>query len=89
MLINKVKSFYGRYRILYCNEDFYDKYLAIPEFNECVFWIRGTYKQPKLSDGLIYDFWQYNAKGSVAGVKGIVDLNVYTKSQEEFDSLLD
>jgi lysozyme len=88
VVIKKVKAFYGKYPILYCNEDFYDKYLAIPEFSNCTFWIRGTYKQPKLSDGLDYDFWQFNAKGSMNGIKGFVDLNVYCKSREAFEELL-
>jgi lysozyme len=86
--INKIKSFYGKMPIVYCNEDFYQKYLAIPEFQECVFWIRGTYKKPKLGGGVVLDFWQHNAKGEVKGVKGFVDLNVYNKSDVEFQKLI-
>ncbi len=87
-LVLKIKAFYGRLPIIYCNEDFYHKYFAIPEFQDCVFWIRGTYKQPRLGKGVIHDFWQYNAKGKVNGIEGFVDLNVYNKNETEFQKLL-
>lgn len=88
VMIKKVKTFYGEYPILYCNEDFYRKYLATPEFSDCLFWIRGTYKQPRLQYGVMYDFWQFDAKASITGVEGFVDLNVCMKSTEGFEMLL-
>lgn len=82
--ITKIKSFYHVNPVLYCNEDFYLKYLAVSDFDDCLIWVRNTYKRPDLGNGVLYEFWQYSSKGSVKGVKGFVDLNVYNGTKDQF-----
>ena len=87
LFIHKVEQFYGAKPILYCNEDFYNKYLNIPSFKGCQFWIRNVFKTPYIG-GDVFEFWQFSSKGKVPGIKGFVDKNVYYGSRENFEKLL-
>jgi lysozyme len=78
---------YGVYPIVYCNEDFYFKYLDAEAFEDCLFWIRDIVSQPDLS-GKAWSFWQYTATGQVSGIQGPVDLNAYSGRRFEFKELL-
>lgn len=86
--ISTVKDHYGKDPIIYCNEAFYKKYLRAVAFKDCLIWVRNTVREPSLSDNRNWFFWQYSAKGSIDGVEGFVDLNVYQGEQNEFGSLL-
>ncbi len=86
--IENLKVFYGVSPIIYCNEDFYEKYLQHPEFSDCIFWIRNTYRQPNLKNEIRWTFWQHSAKGKVEGIKGDVDMNVFNGRKFQFEELL-
>lgn len=85
--IETIKKKYGVYPIVYCNEEFYRKYLDSPEFDKCLFWIRNVVSQPDLN-GRKWTLWQYTAKGSVSGIKGPVDLNAFSGRSFEFEELI-
>lgn len=78
---------YGVYPIIYCNEDFFFKYLDAKEFLDCDFWIRNVVSQPDLN-GKMWSFWQYTAKGKVSGITGLTDLNVYSGRTSDFEELI-
>ena len=63
----------GHEVVLYANKNDYEHYLR-KEFAEVPLWI-ATFSQPAPS--LKWTFWQYSHRGSVDGIKGAVDLDVY------------
>lgn len=66
----EIKSKYGIYPIIYCENDYKLKYLNDPYFDDFKYWISDLYREPK-SD---YNFWQYTDNGSVKGI-GKIDVN--------------
>lgn len=70
-----VKEEYGRYPIIYSQYTFYNTQLA-PEFNKYIIFIaRYSSAKPELTGGGTYNIWQYSEKGTVAGIKGTVDMD--------------
>lgn len=65
---------------LYCNKTDYYDYMA-DSFPGNSLWICGFTQDPIAEP---WTFWQYYHSGSVKGVKGKVDLNVYGGSREEW-----
>ena len=88
LFVSKLESYYGVAPILYCNEDFYFKYLDVSDFGHCRLWIRNIYRRPSLKGSSTYQFWQYSSKGRIAGINGFVDLNAFVGSEKEFQNLL-
>ncbi len=69
----EIKSKFGFYPMIYCENDFVVKYLKDPFFNDFKYWISDFYREPK-SD---YVFWQYKV-GYIKGI-GRVDVDVLKK----------
>ncbi|MDE6523541.1 MAG: hypothetical protein K2L17_12040 [Muribaculaceae bacterium] len=65
---------------LYCNKTDYYDYMA-DSFPGNSLWICAFTQDPIAAP---WTFWQYHHSGSVKGVKGKVDLNVYGGSREEW-----
>ncbi len=68
----------------YSNRRGWEKYL-LPEFQGCPLWICSFEEENSLNSDWTY--WQYDHRGKVAGVRGEVDLNVYSGSREEFNAI--
>lgn len=85
--VDRIKEEYGTLPIVYCNEDFYNKYLADDAFSECYFWVRDIVAQPDL-EGRPWAIWQYTAKGKVSGINGFVDLNAFAGSSASFEEMI-
>lgn len=85
--VSNIVAEYETYPIVYCNEDFYFKYLDKEEYRSCLFWIRNTVSQPNL-EGRNWSFWQYTAKGVVTGINGSTDLNAFSGRRFEFEELI-
>ncbi|MCB0637493.1 MAG: glycoside hydrolase family 25 protein [Lewinella sp.] len=69
---------YGVKPILYTNLKFYNRYLA-GHFNEYPLWIaRYSGREPILANGSAWRFWQYGNRGTLPGVDGYVDFNVFS-----------
>lgn len=69
---------------LYCNKKDYYTYLA-DSFPGNSLWICSFSNDPISTD---WTFWQFNHKGSVKGISGNVDLNVFGGSRKEWSDFL-
>ena len=69
---------------LYCNKTDYYKYL-VDSFPGNSLWICSFSQDPIAAP---WTFWQYNHKGSVKGVKGDVDLNVFAGTRKEWNDFI-
>ena len=74
--------------VIYTNLKFYYRYLA-GQFDDHQFWIAryGT-KKPAVGPGLQLAFWQYGDRGSVPGITGKVDLNIFNGDEAAFRAML-
>lgn len=72
-----VEQHYNIKPIIYTNLKFYNTYLA-GHVDDYPLWIaRYNTKEPLLHWGKSWDFWQYSDKGTITGISGPVDLNVF------------
>lgn len=71
--LRRVTYHYGKKPLLYTGQNFYNKHFQ-NHFSDYQ-WMIAKYQDeaPVLLDGRTYSFWQYTAKGRVAGVNGNVD----------------
>lgn len=69
---------------LYCNKTDYYRYLA-DSFPGNSLWICSFSSDPIAAP---WTFWQHNHKGSVRGVKGDVDLNVFGGPESEWNEFI-
>jgi lysozyme len=79
---------YGVRPIIYTNHIFYNVYIKnyFPKYKLWIaYYTDSKSKQPNYSK---LHIWQYSKDGHVKGIKGKVDLNVYTKNKASFDNLL-
>jgi lysozyme len=75
-IVKEIKAFcelveaeYGVKPIIYCEYDYYRKYLK-EEFSDYQYWISDFYREPRCK----YVMWQYDTL-KVAGIKGYIDNN--------------
>lgn len=73
--------------MIYTNGDGYEKYYK-NMLVDCDLWLC-SFTSPDLLPDLPHRFQQYNHEGTVAGVKGNVDLNVFRGSKREWSRYLD
>lgn len=69
---------------LYCNKTDYYRYMA-DSFPGNSLWICSFSSDPIAAP---WTFWQHNHKGTVKGVKGAVDLNVFGGSHKEWSDFI-
>lgn len=74
----------GHRIMLYSNAEGYHELLH-EEFGGMPLWVCSFKRTPINRE---WDFWQYYHHGEVAGVKGEVDLNVFSGSREEWEQYL-
>lgn len=79
---NEIKNEYGVYPIIYCECDYYNKYLK-NDFSNYNYWISDLYREPRCE----YVIWQYTDKGLVHGI-GKIDNNRFHKDKNITDFLL-
>lgn len=73
--------------IIYTNLKFYNTYLA-GHFDDYPVWIaRYNSSEPILASGRDWLFWQYGNRGTIAGIQGHVDFNVFKGDFTRLDSL--
>lgn len=74
--------------IIYTNLRFYHKHLA-NYFTTYPLWIAKYDRESfELKDSATWLFWQYSQTGSLPGIRGKVDLNVFTGTKDDFLNLL-
>lgn len=75
---------YGKRPIIYTTPDFYEE-TGIGQMRGETFWLRSVAGHPrKVYPGQRWTFWQYTGTGSVPGINGKVDLNVFAGAPESF-----
>lgn len=79
--IFEVKNYYKQDPILYVTYDSFNQFLQGNFDNDI--WIRDIIKQPKLSEGREWTFWQYCDRGRISGIKGPVDLDVFFSNKDD------
>lgn len=84
--IQIIEDHYQKRVIIYATQDFYQMYL-INQYLSNPIWIRDIYRYPKLTDRS-WMFWQYANRGTVEGINGFVDLNVFSGDEKEFNKIL-
>lgn len=67
----------------YSNREGYDKYL-LENFRGFPLWICSFKQENDMAGDWIY--WQYDHKGKVPGIRGNVDLNVFSGTEEEWEA---
>lgn len=83
--LNRVEEKTGVKPIIYTYYSFYKSYLA-GSFEDYPLWI--AHYGPGKPKGTDWKFWQFTEKGHVSGIKGNVDLNVFSGTEIEFQQIL-
>ena len=82
--IEKITAHYGRRPVVYTTVDFY-RDTGIGQIEGVDFWLRSVAGHPEaVYPGAHWAFWQYTGTGSVPGITGNVDLNVFGGSAENW-----
>ena len=77
-----IQAHYGRRPLIYTTVDFYRE-TGIGQLQGVDFWLRSVAGHPEdIYPGAHWVIWQYTGTGSVPGVKGNIDLNVFAGSAE-------
>jgi lysozyme len=87
VLLDRLRATYGR-PIVYATAESYDRYLA-GAFGDVDIWIRDTWREPALSDGRAWTFWQFSDRHRLdgyAGEEAFIDLNVFAGSLAEWEA---
>jgi lysozyme len=73
--LEAIEAHYKVRPIIYTGEKYYDDFLK-EEFSDYLFWIANyNFYREKIEEDWL--FWQFTEKGSVPGIKGNVDVNIY------------
>lgn len=85
--MDKVEAAYGKMPILYVNTAIYADYFEGDNLKYPI-WFAYPHSTPapKLPDGKNWTFWQYAFHGSVGGIDGEVDLDVFNGDKKQFAS---
>jgi lysozyme len=67
---NEIEKEYGIKPIIYCECDYYEKYLQIG-FSDYAYWISDMHRTPRCN----WILWQYTDKAEIRGIRGGVDKN--------------
>ena len=88
VFLSEMQAFYGKKPIVYTTVDFHRDVLP-SHLDEHRFWLRSVASHPsKKYAGRDWTFWQYTATGTVPGVKGRVDRNVFAGSEADWQAFL-
>lgn len=75
--MDRIEAHYGKRPIIYTTVDFHADNL-VDQFKDYYFWVRSTASHPSDKyDERRWAFWQYTATGSIPGIKGHTDINVF------------
>ncbi len=81
-----VEAYYGVTPILYTSHKFRERYLSDAMFDKYPYWIAHYYVDSVRYAGH-WEFWQHTDVGSVDGIRGPVDLNVFNGTLSELMQL--
>lgn len=83
--LNAVEAHFKVKPIIYSGDKYYSTFLE-KEFSDYPLWI-ANYNFWIETPNAHWDFWQFSEKGTVKGIKGYVDLNLYQRSLEDLEAL--
>jgi lysozyme len=83
-----VEAHYGKKPIIYADYNFHKDIMADGHFGSYPFWVRSVKHLPHDRFNRTWTFWQYTAKGSVPGIAGDVDRNVFSGTKDNWRQLL-
>ena len=83
--LERVEAHYKVKPIVYSGDSYFTDFLET-EFKDYKLWI-ANYNFWVESPKMHWDIWQFSEKGSVKGVKGFVDLNMYKSDVEDLEKL--
>ncbi len=85
--ISLVEKYYQVRPIIYTNQKLYKRYIA-SNFDDHIIWMaRYNTSAPTMMENKKWHFWQYGNRGTVKGIKGDVDLNVFNGSYLELEKI--
>lgn len=84
--LDMVEKAYNKRPIIYTGYHFYNKYLQ-GHFNDYPLWIAHYNSADHVKLDREWLFWQHTDKGKLAGIPKEVDLNVFTGSPADLDSM--
>lgn len=87
VFLARLEQHYQTRPVIYTTYNFYDAYLQGLTLERV--WIREVHLAPRGPFRDRWTFWQYSARGTVAGISGRVDLNVFAGTRQAFDALID
>lgn len=82
-----VEKHYGVKPIIYTGYKFKIRYLNDSTFNQYPFWI-AHYNIPKLKYKGKWHFWQHTDRGTIDGIKGFVDCNIFNGTLKDLHEML-
>ena len=84
IFVRMIEQHYGKRPVIYTALDFFeDTYVG--RVRRVDFWLRSVAGEPHQTyPGQPWTIWQYTGTGSVPGVNGPVDINVFRGSSEDF-----
>lgn len=89
VFLTEMEAFYGKKPIVYTTVDFHRDVLHGSNLGPYRFWVRSVAKHPsEVYASRRWTFWQYTATGSVPGVPGKVDRNLFAGSEADWQSFL-
>jgi len=88
IFLNMLERHYGKRPIIYTTIDFFDKN-ELAQFRGYPFWLRSVAAHPDdLYGKHPWTFWQYTGTGSLPGIRGDADINVFNGSASAWQSWL-
>lgn len=88
VFLREMEAFYGKKPIIYTTVDFHRDVLP-GEVNEYPYWLRSVKAHPSARyGGRSWAFWQYTGTGTVPGVPGKVDRNVFAGSEKDWQAFV-
>jgi lysozyme len=85
--VAEIERTFGRSPVLYTTEDAFRRVIP-PELHDRRFWLRDLFGEPASPTGRFW-IWQYSDSGSIPGIRGPVDLNVFGGSTAEWSAWAD
>ncbi|THD45472.1 MAG: glycosyl hydrolase family 25 [Bradyrhizobium sp.] len=90
VMLEEMERHFGKRPIIYTSIDFYRAILADGAFADYPIWVRSTKHNPAVPYGdRAWNFWQYQADGTVPGIDGNVDRNAFSGDQTQWRAFVD
>jgi lysozyme len=89
LMLEEMERHFGKRPVIYTSVDFYEAILSDGAFSDYPMWVRSTKHHPSVKYGTReWKFWQYQADGSIPGIAGHVDRNVFYGTPAQWEAFL-